>query len=308
MTRTTVAESPYNTTVVDAANAVQDDIRRELLDLVGTEAAVVAAAPAGAGKSHFVVDTIGRLRGEGLRVAVVAPTNEQVHSLVDRITVLHPGLPVACVHAKGRDLVASHRRPAWREPTQRARGQRPRRSARRRNGRQAGGRLPARWARRLRRPRHRRGVPGGRGAATTQQPLSPLPTCSSATRVSSIPSPRSTTPTFWRGGAEDPLQTAVGVLLRNHTATPSTKLPISRRLDPRAVPWPGPSTPAIPSTRLCCPESGRCDSIGPAPGTKSLCHRRSSAGRSGRTRLGSRDTPGCASPRSRPRPQSGSSS
>ena len=62
--------------------------------------------PAGAGKSHFVVDTIGTLRAEGFKVAVVAPTNEQVHSLVQRITVLHPGLPVSFVHAKDRDLLA----------------------------------------------------------------------------------------------------------------------------------------------------------------------------------------------------------
>src|SRR5262249_34330017 len=42
--------------------------------------------------------------------------------------------------------------------------------------------------------------------------------------------------TFWRGGPEDPLQTAVGVLLRNHPGTPVHRLPLTRRLDPRAVP------------------------------------------------------------------------
>jgi hypothetical protein len=42
--------------------------------------------------------------------------------------------------------------------------------------------------------------------------------------------------TYWRGGAEDPLQTAVGVLLRNHPNTPVHRMPITRRLDPRAVP------------------------------------------------------------------------
>jgi hypothetical protein len=40
---------------------------------------------------------------------------------------------------------------------------------------------------------------------------------------------------YWRGLPEDPLQTAVGVLLRNHPSTPVFKLPVSRRLDPRAV-------------------------------------------------------------------------
>jgi hypothetical protein len=40
----------------------------------------------------------------------------------------------------------------------------------------------------------------------------------------------------WRGLAEDPLQTAVGILRRNHPNTPVYRLPITRRLDPRAVP------------------------------------------------------------------------
>jgi hypothetical protein len=42
-------------------------------------------------------------------------------------------------------------------------------------------------------------------------------------------------PDYWRGLPEDPLQTAVGVLLRNHPSTPVHKLPISRRLDSRGV-------------------------------------------------------------------------
>jgi hypothetical protein len=42
-------------------------------------------------------------------------------------------------------------------------------------------------------------------------------------------------PGRWRGLPEDPLQTAVGVLLRNHPHTPIHRLPITRRLDPRAA-------------------------------------------------------------------------
>src|SRR5262249_34594253 len=42
-------------------------------------------------------------------------------------------------------------------------------------------------------------------------------------------------PARWRGLPEDPLQTSVGVLRRNHPGTPVHGLPISRRLDPRAV-------------------------------------------------------------------------
>ena len=39
----------------------------------------------------------------------------------------------------------------------------------------------------------------------------------------------------WRGLEEDPLQTAVAVLRRNHPETPVHFFPITRRLDPRAV-------------------------------------------------------------------------
>ena len=42
-------------------------------------------------------------------------------------------------------------------------------------------------------------------------------------------------PTRWRGLPEDPLQTAVGVLRRNHPTTAVYGLPITRRLDPRAI-------------------------------------------------------------------------
>src|SRR5262249_12841535 len=42
-------------------------------------------------------------------------------------------------------------------------------------------------------------------------------------------------PQRWRGLPEDPLQTAVGVLLRNHRTTPLHRLPITRRLDERAA-------------------------------------------------------------------------
>ncbi len=42
-------------------------------------------------------------------------------------------------------------------------------------------------------------------------------------------------PCRWRGLPEDPLQTAVGVLRRNHAGTTVYRLPITRRLDDRAV-------------------------------------------------------------------------
>jgi hypothetical protein len=90
--------------VIAAAAAVEEDMRTDLMRLMGQEAAVVAAAPAGAGKSHFVAATVGRLRTAGLRVALSAPTNDQVQSLVKRVKELNPDLPVAFVHGHGRDL------------------------------------------------------------------------------------------------------------------------------------------------------------------------------------------------------------
>jgi hypothetical protein len=42
-------------------------------------------------------------------------------------------------------------------------------------------------------------------------------------------------PGRWRGLPEDPLQTAIGVLCRNHPRTPVHGMPVTRRLDPRAV-------------------------------------------------------------------------
>jgi hypothetical protein len=42
-------------------------------------------------------------------------------------------------------------------------------------------------------------------------------------------------PCRWRGLPEDPLQTAVGVLRRNHRSTPVYHLPVTRRLDGRAA-------------------------------------------------------------------------
>ena len=53
---------------------------------------------------HFVAVTVGRLRAEGLRVALAAPTNDQVQSLVQRVKQLNPDLAVAFVHGHGRDL------------------------------------------------------------------------------------------------------------------------------------------------------------------------------------------------------------
>lgn len=226
---------PFNETVVEASQQVQDRVRRDLLARVGTESAVVAAAPAGAGKSHFVVDTVADLRSRNLRVAVVAPTNEQVHSLVDTITRLHPGLPVAFVPAAGRELpIAVAARPGVSQP--RARDARDQRDP-----------LVAATVHKLSDAYLRDGL-GGFDVLVMdeayQADAARYYTAAATARThllvgdSGQLDPFSTydDPTIWRGGAEDPLQTAVGVLLRNHPTTPVHQLPITRRLDPRAVP------------------------------------------------------------------------
>src|SRR2546426_4232423 len=96
-----------NQTVIDQAAAVQNQIIDDLLGRLRREAGVVAEAVAGAGKSHFMATTTGRLRHAGARVVVAAPTNEQVYSLVDRIARLNPSLPVVWLPASGRVLPAS---------------------------------------------------------------------------------------------------------------------------------------------------------------------------------------------------------
>lgn len=234
MTRGAVA-TPFDPEVIRAADAVQADIRSDLLALVGQQAAVIAAAPAGAGKSHFVVETVGRLRDEGQRVAVVAPTNEQVHSLVERITVLCPGLPVSFVHAQGRELPATiAAQPGVSQP--RARDARDQRDP-----------LVAATIDKLADAHLRDGLGGfdvlvideayQADAARYYTAAAVAPTHLLVGDSGQLdPFTTLDDPTFWRGGGEDPLQTAVGVLLRNHPGTPVHQLPITRRLDQRAAP------------------------------------------------------------------------
>lgn len=235
--RALLAAGPYNQVTVDEADAVKDAIRSDLMARVGRQAAVVAAAPAGAGKSHFVSETVGQLRDENLRVAVVAPTNEQAHSLVERIKLLHPDLPVAFVHAQDRELPPRIAvLPGVTQP--RAADARDHRDplvvatidkladAFLRDGLGDFDVLVMDEAYQADAARYytAAGVASTHLLVGDSGQLDPFSTLDDAT--------------FWRGGPEDPLQTAVGVLLRNHPE-PETiihRLPITRRLDPRAVP------------------------------------------------------------------------
>jgi AAA domain len=251
--------------VVAEAAGVEEAMRADLLRLVGREAAVVAAAPAGAGKSHFIASTVGLLRAEGLRVALAAPTNDQVQNLVARVKQLHPDLPVAFVHGLGRELppdIAAL--PGVTQPSA-ADAQRQRdplviatvdklADAFLRNGLGGFDVLVIDEAYQADAARYYTAA----GVAPTHllvgdtgqlDPFSPLDDA-----------------TYWRGGPEDPLQTAVGVLLRNHPDTPVHQIPVTWRLDPRAVPiarcfYPGHAfaaavLPGVRSLRLTRPGPG----------------------------------------------------
>ena len=251
--------------VIAAAAAVEQVMRANLLDLVGREAAVIAAAPAGAGKSHFVAATVGLLRAEGLRVALAAPTNDQVQSLVVRVKQLNPDLPVAFVHGVGRELPAHIAAlPGVSQPSA-ADAQRQQdplviatidklADAFLRNGLCGFDVLVIDEAYQADAARYYTAA----GVATTHllvgdtgqlDPFSPLDDA-----------------TYWRGGPEDPLQTAVGVLLRNHPDTPVHQIPVTWRLEPRAVPvarcfYPGHPfgaavLPGVRSLRLTRPGPG----------------------------------------------------
>jgi hypothetical protein len=225
----------FDQAVIAAAAAVEDAMRADLLSLVGREAAVVAAAPAGAGKSHFVSATVGRLRAEGLRVALLAPTNEQVHSLVGRVKQLNPNLPVAFVHARGRELpLQTAALPGVTQPSAA-------------EARDRGDPLVIATVDKLADAFLRDSLGGfdvlvideayQADAARYYVAANVAPTHLLVGDTGQL-DPFSTIDdaTFWRGGAEDPLQTAAGVLLRNHPSTPVHRIPITWRLAPNAVP------------------------------------------------------------------------
>ena len=255
--------------VVAAADAVQEAMRRDLLQLAGQQAAVVGAAPAGAGKSHFVASTVGLLRASGLRVALAAPTNDQVQSLVQRVKELNPDLPVAFVHGQGRDLpghLASLTGVTQPSAADAQRQQDPLviatidklADAFLRNGLGGFDVLVIDEAYQADAARYYTAA----GVAPTHllvgdtgqlDPFSPLDDA-----------------TYWRGGPEDPLQTAVGVLLRNHPGTPVHQIPVTWRLDPRAVPVARCFYPGHSFSAAVLPEARELRLMRPGPGSQVL--------------------------------------
>src|SRR5262245_54694624 len=221
-TATATPASHLDSAAVDAAQGIVDAAIRDFLAPARGPRAVVVAAPAGAGKTQLVTAAVGRARGGGLRVAVATPTNEQAFALVRRIA--GAGQPVSFLPASTVALPEAVRAlPGVRELERSA---------------DANGEALV------------VGTLSKLGDAFTRD-LAPFDALvvdeayqADSARYFAVGglaprhllvgdsgqiNPFSTIadPQRWRGLPEDPLQTAVGVLLRNHRATtPLHRLPI----------------------------------------------------------------------------------
>jgi hypothetical protein len=235
--------SNLDESVVRNADKVVQTAIHEFVGRAGKQGATVVTAPAGAGKTQLVVQGVKSARRAGARVAVATPTNEQAYGLVERLAQELPRQTVTFVPASGRAL----------PPATAARSNVESLDARAANG-----------AALIVGTIDKFGDAFSRGSLTGTDVLlldesyqadsaryfamaglapshllvgdagqiSPFSTIAEADR--------------WRGLPEDPLQTAVGVLLRNHPATTLHKLPITRRLDARALPVARAFYPALP--------------------------------------------------------------
>lgn len=198
--------------------------------------ATVVPAPAGAGKSYLVSIAVGSARDRQMRVAVAAPTNEQAFGLVRRIAELH------CAH-KRRETVTFV--PAndvnLPLPIQALRGVHVKAAKDANHDGLIVGTLSKLG------DAFSRGTLGAFDALLVDESYQAdsakyfaaagLAPVHFLVGDSGQISPFSTmpNPNRWRGLPEDPLQTAIGVLCRNHPSTKIFKLPITRRLDSRAA-------------------------------------------------------------------------
>src|SRR5438067_7061904 len=104
MAETATARNPYDASVIESARLVSDAAINDLLSRRGSDRGVVVTAPAGAGKTGFVVHAVGATRRRKLRVAVGTPTNEQAFSLVRRIAISSPKEMITFVPASAVTL------------------------------------------------------------------------------------------------------------------------------------------------------------------------------------------------------------
>ena len=233
---TTLDASLYEATTVAAAEATADAAIRDLLDGSGSPRGVVVPAPAGAGKSRLVVRSVDQARWRGRRVVVAAPTNEQAFGLVRTIANLH------CAAAKGRTVTFVPASTVSLPDSIRVLPGVQEEAAKDANGCDlivgTLNKLGDAFARGDLEPFDVLMVDEAYQADSAKYfaigGLAPVHLLvGDAGQIS--PFATIADPGRWRGLPEDPLQTAVGVLRRNHPSTPVHGLPISRRLDPRAV-------------------------------------------------------------------------
>jgi hypothetical protein len=226
----------YNQSIVDSAERVARAAQRDFFG-IKRQGAVTLSAVAGAGKSYFVTDTVKECRLRQISVAVAAPTNEQVFSLVRSIADSDPSQSVAYIAATEVELPtwAMRRNVSRFKPAYLASGRpvvvgtihkfasslHPRNSA-----------IPplrcfdaliidesfqansgSYFALADIAPRHMCVGDGGQ--------IQPFTTIEAGWQ--------------WRGLSEDPLQTAIAVIHANHPSTPRHRFPITRRLDGRGA-------------------------------------------------------------------------
>ena len=209
------------------AGLARDDVRRQL----GTGGAIVVEAVAGAGKSTFIVETVDELADDAT-IVVAAPTNDQVYALVRLIAARRPGRPLYYTPSSTAEL------PFPTPPGVQV--CRPASQARRariviatlHKIADALARTDLDQADLLIVDEAFQANPGGYYQVADIAPTHLL--VGDAGQID----PFSTAPAAaeLRGLSEDPVRTSVEVLLENHPGTPVHRLPITRRLDERAVP------------------------------------------------------------------------
>jgi hypothetical protein len=220
------------TTIVERALEVADRTRNDLTALLGGRGAVVLEAVAGAGKSTFIAETVGLLGDEGVTLAVAAPTNEQVFSLVAGIARRNPRLTITYVPRSGLTLTAQYEEPNIVTVE----------SAAEANGEQ----IVVGTLDKLADAYHRGDLcraecliidEAYQADAGRYYRAADLADVHLLVGDSGQIDPFSTTEEAqrYRGLDEDPVRTAVEVLLANHPSTARHDFPITRRLDTRAA-------------------------------------------------------------------------
>lgn len=220
-----------------AVQEIAGDFVSAECNLASSRFAGIVMAPAGAGKSYLGTTVVNRAvtstQGRPATIAVATPTNDQSFGFIDTLTTRFPELKVAFVHASDRHL--------------------PDHIAGRRNAFQVAAvdaqRYPVVVG-----TLDKLGDANARGALPTFDYLiideafqadgaKYFKVGDLADRHLLIgdygqlePFTTMKDPGRWRGLPEDPTQTAISVLRRNHPGVREYRLPITRRLPPSALP------------------------------------------------------------------------